>query len=130
MTRPPSPHPTPQELAILKVLWQLESGSVRDVRAAMPAESRPAYTSVMTIMKIMVDKGYLARTRRGRAFVYAPTVGDDVTAGKMVGDLVDRVFDGSAAALMVNLLERSDLDREEIARLRKLLNRKAREAGS
>ena len=125
MARPPSRHPTELELEILKVLWRRGPLPVRGVREAL-APARPlAYTSVMTIMNIMVDKGYLTRRRTGQSYTYRPRATETTTAARMLRDLMNRVFYGSAAAVMMNLLESADLDQAEIHRLRELLAGKA-----
>ena len=126
MARPASKHPTELELAILKILWQGGPLPVRDVRDRLARKL--AITSVTTIMNIMVEKGYLAKDKTGPSFVYEPTVTERSTTQRMLKDLVKRAFDGSAAVAMVNLLESSDLDLEEIKRLRQLLNAKRGEA--
>lgn len=128
MARPSSKHPTELELEILKVLWQAGPVTVRQVREALAPVRRLAHTSVITVMNIMVDKGYLARRKRGPSYVYRPRVSQEATTGRMLRDLVDRVFDGSASAVMVNLLESGELNDAEIKRLRKLLNRKSVES--
>ena len=71
--RSPNPTLTPQELAIMKVVWRLGSATVRDVYEAMRAERTVAYTTVMTMMRILEDKGYLRKTLVDRAHVYKPT---------------------------------------------------------
>ena len=125
MARPSSKHPTQRELEILKVLWREGPLPVRGVRDALGPAGRPAYTSVMTIMNIMVAKGYLRRRKEGPSYVYRPTASEKATKGRMLGDLVDRAFDGSAAAVMVNLLGSANLDRSEIDELRKLLQQQS-----
>ena len=130
MARPVSRHPTELELEILKILWDRGPLPTRDVREALAegdAARDLAHTSVVTILNIMVKKKYLRRTKSGAAYTFHPVIGrEDVSEG-MLDDLVDRVFDGSAAHVMVNLLERTDLSSEEIGRLRKLITRKAKE---
>ena len=129
MPRRPSRHPTELELEILKILWRQGSLPVRDVRVALAAGAGRdlAHTSVVTMLNIMVRKGYLRRTKQGNAYVFHPRVTEkDVTQG-MLRDMVDRVFDGSAAGVMVGLLESVEIDDAELARLRKLIDRKARE---
>ena len=129
MPRPASKHPTKLELEILKVLWRDGPLPVRAVRDGLAPTRELAYTSVMTVMNIMVDKGYLARRKNGASFVYRPLVGEQATTGRMLSDLVDRAFGGSTAAVMVNLLETADLSEAEIGELRALLRRKSQEAG-
>jgi BlaI family transcriptional regulator, penicillinase repressor len=127
MPRHPSPHPTELELEILKILWRDGPCSVRDVRDTLVSFRDLAYTSVMTMMNIMREKGYLKRKKEGGCYVYRARITKKSTAGRMLGDMVDRVFDGSAASLMVNLLETAEIDSEELKELRKRINRKAKE---
>jgi BlaI family transcriptional regulator, penicillinase repressor len=130
MARPVSKHPTELELEILKILWDLGPLPTRDVRVALSegdARRDLAHTSVVTILNIMVKKKYLRRTKSGAAYTFYPLIGREDVSQNMLDDLVDRVFDGSATHLMLNLLERTDLDANEIQRLRKLISRKAKE---
>ena len=101
MARPKQEQPTPAELEILKVLWEQGPLPVRDVMEVLnrtPPER--AYTTVMSLMNIMTEKGLLKRTPQGRAFVYAAKAGRDKTLGNMVNDLLGRAFAGSASALV------------------------------
>ena len=127
MARPASKHPTELELEILKILWRNGSSPVRVVRDALTGFRDLAYTSVMTIMKIMVDKGYLRRRRQGGRYIYRPYISEKATTRKMLSDLTNRAFDGSAAAVMLNLLETSDIADDELRELRKLVNQKLQE---
>ena len=130
MARPRSEYPTGLELEILKILWQQSPLSVQAVREALvnrPSSRELTHSSVITVMNIMVGKRYLKRKKRGRAFEFAPRVSEQYVNRGMLGDLVKRVFDGSASALMLELLETSDIDSEELKELRKMINRKAKE---
>jgi len=127
MPRSASRHPTELELEILKVLWRIGPATVRQVRDELAAVRDLAYTSVMTMMTIMVGKGYLKRTKDGRSFIYQATYHETKATKSMLQDIVDRLFDGSTAAVMQHLLETSDLDDEELKQIRSLINRKARE---
>lgn len=127
MPRPASKHPTELELEILKVLWRIGPATVREVRDELAAVRDLAYTSVMTMMTIMVDKGYLKRTKDGRSFSYQAIYQETKATKSMLQDIVDRLFDGSTAAVMQHLLETTDLDDEEFKQIRSLINRKARE---
>jgi predicted transcriptional regulator len=128
MARPASRHPTELELRILKVLWREGRATVRAVRDALAAGGRElAYTSVMTVMNIMARKRYLSRARDGGSFVYRTRVEEEDTSRRMLRDMVRRVFGGSPAALVMNLLETADVDERELEVLREMVNRKARE---
>jgi predicted transcriptional regulator len=116
------PHPTltPQELAIMKVVWRLESATVRDVHDALNTRRTVAYTTVMTMLKILEEKGYLKKTMVERAHVYRPAKPRHQVLGAMVRDFVDRVFDGASDALLVHLAKDNkltDKQRQVIKRL-------------
>jgi BlaI family penicillinase repressor len=100
-----TPHPTltPQELAIMKVVWTLDKATVRDVYEAIREKRAIAYTTVMTMMKILEEKGYLKKTLVERAHVYKPVKPRQQVVGAMVKDFIDRVFDGASEALLVHL---------------------------
>lgn len=129
MARPASDHPTDLELEILKILWETSPLSVREVREQLDEQANRALThsSVITMLNIMHRKGFLKRKKEGKSFLFSPKVPKQSITGGMVGDLLSRVFDGSAEAMVLNLLETTDLDGEELAEIRKLINRKVRE---
>jgi len=130
MARSGSEHPTELELAMLKVLWQRAPQTVEAVRDALAAAGRDlTYSSVITVLNIMVRKKYVRRTKHGRAFEYSPVVEEQGVHRRMLEDLLNRVFDGSARAVVLELLETSDIDSDELDAIRKLVNRKARELG-
>ena len=140
MPRPPSQHPTDLELEILKALWRIGPSPVRRVRDALAAGapgSPPrelAYTSVMTVMTIMTNKGYLRRTKdksRGDGgYVYHAKVTQQSTVGRMLRDLVNRAFSGSAGAAVLNLLDSSEITPDELRQLRELIDRKQQQQGA
>jgi predicted transcriptional regulator len=103
---------------------------VREVQeglAAAEAQRELAHTSVITMLNIMVDKGYLRRKRSGKAYLFSPAVDEAEINRGMLGDILARVFDGSAKGVILNLLEIADLDADELKELRQLINRKAKE---
>jgi len=113
---------TEQELEIMKIVWDRDSATVRDVYEALLEQRKVAYTTVMTMMKILEQKKYLKKTLVDRAYVYRPTQPKRQVVGAMVRDFVNRVFNGSAEPLLVHLVEEHNLseeDLEEIARLRR-----------
>jgi BlaI family transcriptional regulator, penicillinase repressor len=95
---------TPQELEIMKLVWQLHSATVRDVYEALLKRRKIAYTTVMTMMKILETKGYLKKHRQDRAFVYRPAQPKGQIIGGMIREFLDRVFNGSAEPLLVHLV--------------------------
>jgi len=120
--RPKLPTLTPQELAIMKIVWRLETVTVRDVYETFLEERSIAYTTVMTMMKILEKKGYLIKSEAARAHVYRAAKSRKRVLGAMVSEFVDRVFSGAAKPLLVHLLEERRLsaaDRAEIKRLLK-----------
>ena len=128
MARPASEHPTDLELSILKVLWQEAPKTVDEVREALAAAGRElTHSSVITIMNIMVGKNYLQRAKKGRAFEFTPLLEENSVGQSMVQDLLSRLFDGSARSLVLQLLETADVDSDELAAIRQLINRKAKE---
>lgn len=119
MPRKPSPVPTEAELELLKLVWKLGEATVRDVLEALPPERKLAYTTVMSMMRILERKGYLTHRAQGRAFLYQPRVSEDEVAEGMLSHLIDRMFEGSAELLMVKLLEASELTEEQLRMLKK-----------
>jgi predicted transcriptional regulator len=115
-------HPTltPQELAIMKVVWRLEQATVRDVYEALRAKRDIAYTTVMTMMKILEEKGYLKKSRVDRAYLYRPAQPRHQVVGDIVRDFLDRVFDGAAAPLLLHLAKEGRLSREERRLIRRI----------
>jgi predicted transcriptional regulator len=119
--RTPNPTLTPQELAIMKAVWRKEETTVRDVYEAL-RESRPiAYTTVMTMMRILQEKGYLIKVAQERAHVYRPTRPRQQVIGAMLRDFVDRVFDGASDALLVHLAKDNTLTPKQKRLLTRLL---------
>ena len=130
MARPESEHPTELELEILKVLWRESPLPVRDVRARLEEDAGRslAHSSVITMLNIMHRKGFLKRRKVGKAFLFSPKVEKERVTGRMMGDLLSRAFDGSPTAMVLNLIETADLDADELAELRRLVNCKTKEA--
>jgi predicted transcriptional regulator len=115
--------PTDAELAILQVLWARGPSTVRDVAQALGRE--PSYTTVLKLLQIMTDKGLVRRDERERTHVYEASSSQAHTQTQIVRDVVQRVFDGSAATLVLRALEAGRASPEEIAEIRKLLDSSA-----
>src|SRR5580693_9492189 len=120
--RRPSTTLTEQELEIMKIVWERESATVRDVYEKLLERRKVAYTTVMTMMKILEQKKYLKRTQAERAYVYRPAQPKRQVVGAMVRDFFNRDYTGATEPLLVHLVEEHDLspeELEEIARLRR-----------
>ena len=114
---------TEQELEIMKIVWERDSTTVRDVYETLLGRRKVAYTTVMTMMKILEQKKYLKKTQADRAYVYRPAQPKRQVIGAMVREFVNRVFNGSAEPLLVHLVEEHNLSREELDEIA-LLRRK------
>ncbi|HUO28766.1 MAG TPA: BlaI/MecI/CopY family transcriptional regulator [Bryobacteraceae bacterium] len=119
--RQPSKTLTEQELEIMKIVWERESATVRDVYEALRERRKVAYTTVMTMMQILEHKGYLNRKQVERAYVYRPAQPKKRVIRAMVRDFVDRVFNGSAEPLVVHLIEDRHLTPDEMEEIRRLI---------
>jgi predicted transcriptional regulator len=111
---------TEQELEIMKVVWEKKTATVREVYEALRERKAVAYTTVSTMMNILEAKGHLVKRPEGRAYVYEPSRAQNQVISGMVQDFVDRVFDGAAQGLLLNLVKERKLsksDLEEISRL-------------
>jgi predicted transcriptional regulator len=120
--RPRSTTLTTQELEIMKVVWGLGKATVREVYEELLERRKVAYTTVMTMMKILEQKGYLLKAEGERAHIYKPARPQRQVIGAMVKEFVNRVFNGSAEPLLLHLVEDNHLteqDLEEIARMRR-----------
>lgn len=104
----------------MKVVWRLERATVRDVYEALRANREIAYTTVMTMMKILEEKKYLKKTRVDRAYEYRPTQPRHQVVGAMVRDFLDRVFDGAAMPLLMHLAKDSKLSKADKDMIRRL----------
>ena len=116
--------PTDAELAILRVLWMRGPSTVRQVAEAMGREA--GYTTVLKLLQIMTEKRLVRRNESTRTHVYEAAYSEDQTQRHLVADLLNRVFDGSAAKLVVQALAASKTSPEELAEIRKLLDREAK----
>ena len=129
MPRPVSRYPTELELQFLKVLWQQAPLLARDVQAAVAEAGRKlAKTSVITTLNTMVTKKYLTRQKQGNSYLFSPRITEEQVAGRVLDDVVDRVFDGSTAAVMLSLVDARTLDRDELQELRSLIDQRLKES--
>lgn len=124
MPRPKLPHPTPAELEILKILWDRGPLTVREVldHTSTQGDSR-AYTSVMSLLNVMADKGLLRREPDGRAFRYRPVINRQRALGQLITDVWQRAYEGSTSAMVAHLLSETRPSDTELAEIRRLLER-------
>lgn len=129
MSRTPSKYPTELELQILKVLWGEPPLLARQVQDRLEKQGRPlAKTTVITTLNTMVAKRYLARKKQGNTYLFSPKISEDQVAGRVLDDVVTRVFDGAASAVMLRLFDAAELDRDELQELRALIDLKLKES--
>ena len=94
---------TRQELAIMKIVWELGSASVKSVYSVLSKKKNTAYTTVLTIMGILESKGALTHTKSGRAFIYRPLLSRQQATQNQISDILDRFFDGNPQKLIENI---------------------------
>ena len=114
--------PTPAELEILGVLWKRGPSTVREVQEALEEDRPTGYTTVLKLLQIMTEKQLVIRDERARAHVYVPRLPEAHTQRQLVRDLVDRAFGGSAMKLVMHALSAKKTSRDEIARIRRMLD--------
>ena len=121
MKQPPQ-KPTVSELELLRVLWTSGPSTVREVHDALNEKRAMGYTSVLKFLQIMTAKGTVRRNETQRAHVYEACLPAEQTKRQLAGDMLQRVFEGSASQLMMHALAGRKASHEEIEELRRLLN--------
>ena len=119
----PPPRPTPAELEILRLLWENGPSTVREIQERMEQQRPTGYTTALKLLQIMTDKRLVRRDETARAHVYAARAPEDQTQRQLVRDLLDRAFGGSATKLVMHALSARKASREELARIREMLDR-------
>ena len=119
MPRAKSPGLTDAELRLMEVVWKKGEATVADVVEAVTGEPPLAYSTVLTMLRILENKGYLVHTKQGRAFAYKPAVDRHTARESAIGHLLRRFFDDSPELLLLNLVENRKIGAKELARLRK-----------
>src|SRR5215813_12302017 len=118
--------PTDAELGILRVLWTRGPSTVREVAESMGRTA--GYTTVLKLLQIMTEKRLVVRDESARTHVYEAAYSEDQTQRHLVSDLMERVFDGSAAKLVIQALASGKASREELDEIRKLIDRESTES--
>jgi predicted transcriptional regulator len=111
------------EFEVLKVLWDLAPATVRDVMNELHARGRKvAYTTVLTFLTRLKQKGFVATKKSGQAYVYKPRVTRDRIVKSRLAEMIDQLFDGAAAPLVLQLMQTESFSADEIAHLRRLID--------
>jgi predicted transcriptional regulator len=118
------PRPTEAELELLQILWQKEPATVREIHDALIEEKRSGYTTVLKLLQIMTAKGLVVRDEANRAHVYRAAFSQDSMQSRLLADLSNRLFAGSAAQLALHALSMGAASDDELAEIRALLERR------
>lgn len=118
-------HFPPRELAVMSVLWRLGSATVADVRNALDDDL--AYTSVLSALQTLTEKGYVRHEPEGRAYRYFPAIAADRAGHSAMARIKDAIYQGSAERMFTQLVSDKALGREELERMRALLNERLRD---
>jgi BlaI family transcriptional regulator, penicillinase repressor len=124
------PRPTEAELELLQILWQKEPATVRDIYDALNEEKTSGYTTVLKTLQIMTAKGLVVRDEANRAHVYRAAFSQDAMQSRLLADLSNRLFAGSAAQLALHALSMGAASDDELAEIRALLERRRSTASS
>ena len=117
----PSPLPTAAELRLLKILWALGEATVEQVVTAHDAAHRPNYKTTQTLLRIMENKGFITHEAQGRVFLFRAIISRQQVDQSAVRTLIDQNFGGSAAGLLVNLLEAAPIGQSDLNELESLI---------
>ena len=115
---------TEAEHRLMQVIWDRGSSTVAEVHASLPADLELAYSTVLTTMRILEEKGWLRHTKDGRAFLYQAVVGRSEAGSHAVKDLLDKFFGNRADLLVLNMMENEEISPAELKRLKKLIEEK------
>jgi BlaI family transcriptional regulator, penicillinase repressor len=118
------PKPTEVELELLRVLWEKESATVRELYEVVNQQRALGYTSVLKTLQIMTEKGLVEREEAGKAHIYRATASQQETQSQLLRDLSERLFAGSAAQLAMHALSMQPASAEELEEIRKIIRQK------
>lgn len=124
---PQLPRPTEAELELLNILWEKGPATVRELHQAIAVKRAIGYTSVLKLLQIMTDKGLVEREESGKAHIYRPVGTQQDTQSRLVRDISERVFAGSAAALAIHALSTQPVSDQELEELRRLIEQKRKQ---
>ena len=114
------------ELQIMNVVWQKQKATVHDVKNALSRGRKPAYSTILTMMRKLEAKGYLEHDVDDRTYVYRSTVSQQAVRHGVLGDILDRLFEGSPSLLLNSLVEQNHISAEELHEIRKLIKERGK----
>ena len=114
------------ELQIMNVVWDRGKATVHDVKNAL-SRRKPAYSTILTMMRKLETKGYLEHEVDGRTYVYRPSISQQAVRQGVLGDLVERLFEGSTSLLLTSLVEQNRISENELCEIRKLIEERGKE---
>jgi len=114
------------ELQIMNVVWDKSKATVHDVKKAL-SRRKPAYSTILTMMRKLETKGYLEHEVDGRTYVYRPSISQQAVRQGVLGDLVERLFEGSTSLLLTSLVEQNRISENELCEIRKLIEERGKE---
>ena len=118
---------TRQEFQIMKVVWEKGSATVREVCETISQRKPTAYTTVLTLMGILEEKGALSHTRLGRAYIYRPLLSSRQAVHNHLHDVITRIFDGNPEKMIENVLDHEIIDPEQLSKLRRLVEQRCQQ---
>jgi predicted transcriptional regulator len=124
------PRPTEAELELLRILWEKQPATVREIYDALNEERASGYTTVLKMLQIMTAKGLVVRDEANRAHVYRAAISQDAMQSKILKDLTVRLFSGSAAQLALHALSMAPASDAELDEIRALLAKKSSAGGN
>ncbi len=114
------------ELQIMNVVWEKGQATVHDVKEALSQGRKPAYSTILTMMRKLEAKGYLEHDVDDRTYVYRPKVSQKAVQHGILGDILDRLFEGSASLLVNSLVEQNRISDKELGKIQKLIEERER----
>lgn len=128
MARKRSAALTDGEVRLMRVLWEMGRATVGEVVGGLKGPRKPAYNTVLTMLRILEHKGYVSHEKAGRAFVYVPLIDRSQARRSALTYLLNRFFDDSPELLVLNLLQHDDLDQDELRRVREVIEQRGEPA--
>jgi predicted transcriptional regulator len=114
-------NPTPSELEVLNILWELKEANTHTVNARLNLQRQVGYTTTLKTMQVMAEKGLLDRRKEGKSHVYFPLIQESIAKGNLLTKFVDNTFGGSASNLMMQLLGNKDVSQDELLQIKTFL---------